>query len=1084
MRIIKPEWLRHDADKKKLTAIFSLDFHPDGTRLATAGMDNKIRLWSTPSITKTTTKTTATATDTAEPRLLSTLTAHSGAVMCVRFSHNKGRYLASGADDMVVLIWEKDSEVSTGNLTNLSGGPAPTETWHPLRRLTGHESDVCDIAWSPDNRYLATCGLDNVIFIWDARTFERIKKITGHSQFVKGLAFDPAGRFLASQSDDKTMKIWRTSDWGLHKTVSKPFEENIFFTYFRRPSWSPDGECIATANAANGKVPVAAIIGRDSWSADLSFVGHRAAIEAVRFNPRVFNVPSHEEHEEEEEEENSRYKMATICAAGGQDRGITVWLTSQHMPIAAATNLFSGNLMDLAWYTIDSDPAPKDPQTVVALLAACSYDGTVALLEFTQQELGTPIAMEEQEGMLKKYGWVKRTLLGKRARTEDHNDDADDDIDTAGHRPKPLVESVEQLKLEQQGAVLSRVPQESRLSQLMDGMAPGENEATRELIREKEGKEENEISAASMAGSGSGSGDTNANANANSNANANANANNAAPVMPTPVRTKDGKKRVAPLFVRPLGGCSAGSSTNTTTNTTGQSRGPAVQQQNESEEMKQPAMAFSSTTVTAAIEHERVDAPLWIEARVLGTRQMRSAKTTTSSNATNGANTENSETSEKAPTATTTTGGYVLGPQSLIHAQSISAARVHLMVPKIVAQLSSTAGRAGGKPRAIAYNNTQVSRLVCNKSAGASWTKHFGHAITMISSSDRFTAATLSDGSLHLFDALSGTRLFPAIMNEAHPAYLQCHDKFCLLLDSVGQLTIWDLNRMQATMDHVSVAPLLYSAELSAPDRQQQWETSADGDDSLIAAPKRHRATVALTSVKLLETTGAPLLVLSDGRSFTFHSQMRSWIRLYGPQDHQLSDHFFRPLSSPPPQPSSSSNGKTTLLVARNSAMDTPMGLIQEQGFYQAQATLHANNSKKKPPVPSFLDTTKLSSDAATRKSVTLDHIEYLLGSSATIGAKDDVVRYLDVLAKLLARNGDIDRVSFWLDYLLGPPLLPGLSSPDSVDCCGSWAFSMAGIPKRQLLERMLPILATNRNLQTLVTEYSTTLKKLLEKTN
>ncbi|KAJ2872808.1 HIR complex subunit, partial [Coemansia asiatica] len=289
MRIIKPEWLRHDADKKKLTAIFSLDFHPDGTRLATAGMDNKIRLWSTPSITKTTTKTTATATDTAEPRLLSTLTAHSGAVMCVRFSHNKGRYLASGADDMVVLIWEKDSEVSTGNLTNLSGGPAPTETWHPLRRLTGHESDVCDIAWSPDNRYLATCGLDNVIFIWDARTFERIKKITGHSQFVKGLAFDPAGRFLASQSDDKTMKIWRTSDWGLHKTVSKPFEENIFSTYFRRPSWSPDGECIATANAANGKVPVAAIIGRDSWSADLSFVGHRAAIEAVRFNPRVFN---------------------------------------------------------------------------------------------------------------------------------------------------------------------------------------------------------------------------------------------------------------------------------------------------------------------------------------------------------------------------------------------------------------------------------------------------------------------------------------------------------------------------------------------------------------------------------------------------------------------------------------------------------------------------------------------------------------------------------------------------------------------------------------------------------------------------
>ncbi|KAJ1809320.1 HIR complex subunit, partial [Coemansia sp. RSA 2599] len=674
MRIIKPEWLRHDADKKKLTAIFSLDFHPDGTRLATAGMDNKIRLWSTPSITNAGANAPPPASDAAEPRLLSTLTAHSGAVMCVRFSHNNGRYLASGADDMVVLIWEKDAQVSTGNLTNLSGGPAPTETWHPLRRLTGHESDVCDIAWSPDNRYLATCGLDNAIFIWDARTFERVKKITGHSQFVKGLTFDPAGRFLASQSDDKTLKIWRTSDWGLHKTISKPFEENIFSTYFRRPSWSPDGECIATANAANGKVPVAAIINRDSWSADLSFVGHRAAIEAVRFNPRVFNAPG----------QDSR-QVATICAAGGQDRGITVWLTSQHMPIAAATNLFSGNLMDLAWHTVDNAPSEDDdPQAVVALLAACSYDGTVAVLEFTQQELGVPVAIEEQEGLLKKYGWIRRTLLGKRSRTanddaeEDDDDEADQDgVDGAG-RPKPLAESVEQLKLEQQGAVLSKVARESRISQLMDGMAPGENEETRELKEATKQKEQPlpmpmpmpmPSSAAAAANDKGGDAD-----------NASAPASSAPPIMPTPVRTKDGKKRVAPLFVRPLGGFSAASSG-------GQPARPAPQQKLDSQKFQAVAGAASmaSSTTAAPVEHERVEAPLWIEARVLGTRQMRSNKTAAasaaSSGASNGANGTDAESAEK--TSFTGAGGYVLGPQSLIHAQSISAARVHLSVPKI-----------------------------------------------------------------------------------------------------------------------------------------------------------------------------------------------------------------------------------------------------------------------------------------------------------------------------------------------------------------------------------------------------------------
>ncbi|KAJ1932628.1 HIR complex subunit, partial [Linderina macrospora] len=271
MRITKPEWLRHDADKKKLTAIFSLDFHPSGTRLATGGMDNKVRLWSTTALTHQT-----------EPRLLSTLTAHSGAVMCTRFSPT-GKYLATGADDMVVLIWEQDTDTATGNLSNASG----SETWRPIRRLTGHESDVCDLAWSDDRRFLATCGLDNIVYVWDAKTFDRIAKLQGHSQFVKGVTFDPAGKYVATQSDDKTLKVWRTSDWKLQTTVSKPFQDNIFSTYFRRPSWSPDGDCIATANAANGKVPVAAIVSRGEWNADLSFVGHRAAIEAVRFNPRV-----------------------------------------------------------------------------------------------------------------------------------------------------------------------------------------------------------------------------------------------------------------------------------------------------------------------------------------------------------------------------------------------------------------------------------------------------------------------------------------------------------------------------------------------------------------------------------------------------------------------------------------------------------------------------------------------------------------------------------------------------------------------------------------------------------------------------
>jgi protein HIRA/HIR1 len=47
------------------------------------------------------------------------------------------------------------------------------EPWTCVHRLTGHAADVMDLAWSPDNSYLASCGLDSVIFVWDATKFSK-----------------------------------------------------------------------------------------------------------------------------------------------------------------------------------------------------------------------------------------------------------------------------------------------------------------------------------------------------------------------------------------------------------------------------------------------------------------------------------------------------------------------------------------------------------------------------------------------------------------------------------------------------------------------------------------------------------------------------------------------------------------------------------------------------------------------------------------------------------------------------------------------------------------------------------------------
>ncbi|KAJ2773714.1 HIR complex subunit [Coemansia nantahalensis] len=963
MRISKPEWLHHDADKKKLTAIFSLDFDPSGRRLATAGMDNKVRLWSTRAITGAE----------SEPRLLSTLSAHSGAVMCVRFSHGAGRYLASGADDMVVLIWERDTGEAVGG--NIAGA-GNVETWRPVRRLTGHESDVCDVAWAPRNRFLATCGLDNNVFVWDGATFERVAKLTGHQQFVKGLTFDPAGKYLATQADDKTLRVWRTSDWQLQTVVSAPFQDNIFSTYFRRPSWAPDGDCIAAANAANGKVPVAALIAREKWTADLSFVGHHAAIEAVRFCPRVFRAPGAGPPE-----------TVSICAAGAQDRSVSVWLTSQPVPLVVAPNLFAANLLDLAWHVPEEEPPAGDADPVVALLAACSHDGSVALAEFRRSELGGPVPAAEQEDMLVRHGWIRsahvpgRKLAGLAYIYESDGEGAGGSGGLAAQGPQPMAESVAQLRLEEEqkeegrrGAELP-VPRDARIAQIVDALAQPLAQPLAAVDPAPQPQPE---------------------------------------AMPVPVRTENGRRRVAPLFVRPLGGHTPASPV------------PAA----EAVPQTGPRAAEGPAANAVASERHAVVAPARIEAQILGTQHMHS-----------GGATDDGEAAGAQ---------IVLGPQTLVHAQSISAARVHLAVPAVVAQLAAKADRRGF----VAHNPRkagQAARLVCGRAGAApTWTRQLPRAAVMLAAGPRTVAVCLQDGSLHWFDAESGARRAVPLVGEALPAHLVCRARFCLLLDCVGQLSVWDTDALRAVITRVSIAPLLYSAQLpgAGASDDETGERSpkrprAEDDARTLPAPPR-RAAPALAAVDVSDA-GAAIVRLADGRAFAYSPDLATWGCIGDAGAYAQSDFCVRASAAPP-------------------ADSRALELIQAACARDAGPAAGRGAVRREP--------------ADVRRAATLDHLEHQLLAADAIGSGPDVLRFAELLARHLAQCGDAPRATHWLLELLGPPLVRGLSPP--ADAAADWRPAMAGVPKRRLLQRVLPILSANRHLQSLVAEYSRALDTLL----
>ncbi|KAF8911743.1 WD40-repeat-containing domain protein [Mucidula mucida] len=318
------------------------------------------------------------------PKSLCTLTMHTGPVLCVRWAHS-GRWLASGSDDEIVMIWDLDPS-ARGRVWG--SDEVNVEGWRPMKRLPGHESDVTDLAWAPEDRYLASVGLDSQVLIWCGYTLERLRKLDQHQGFVKGVCWDPVGEFLATQSDDRSVKIWRTTDWGLEAEVTKPFEHSPGSTFFRRLSWSPDGAHITASNATNNKgfVFIAAVITRNTWTSDISLVGHENTVEVAAYNPHIFL--------RNPEQSVATANICSVVALGADDRSVSVWQTKSARPLIVAKEVFDRQIMDLNW--------SWDGLT----LYAASSDGTIAVFHFEPEELEGIAPHSAQEQYLSKFGFT------------------------------------------------------------------------------------------------------------------------------------------------------------------------------------------------------------------------------------------------------------------------------------------------------------------------------------------------------------------------------------------------------------------------------------------------------------------------------------------------------------------------------------------------------------------------------------------------------------------------------------------------------------------------------------------------------
>jgi len=78
---------------------------------------------------------------------------------CTRGEGRRLRPAGAGADDKLVCIYEL--RTGPGGRAFGSSDVPNVENWKHVMTLKGHTNNVLDVAWSPEDRWLATASVDN-----------------------------------------------------------------------------------------------------------------------------------------------------------------------------------------------------------------------------------------------------------------------------------------------------------------------------------------------------------------------------------------------------------------------------------------------------------------------------------------------------------------------------------------------------------------------------------------------------------------------------------------------------------------------------------------------------------------------------------------------------------------------------------------------------------------------------------------------------------------------------------------------------------------------------------------------------------
>ncbi|NXK29006.1 HIRA protein, partial [Arenaria interpres] len=1007
--------------------IFSVDIHPDGTKFATGGQgqdSGKVVIWNMAPVLKEEDEKNENI-----PKMLCQMDNHLACVNCVRWSNN-GVYLASGGDDKLIMVWKRAAYIGPSTVFGSSSKLTNVEQWRCVSILRSHSGDVMDVAWSPHDAWLASCSVDNTVVIWNAVKFpEILATLKGHSGLVKGLTWDPVGKYIASQADDRSLKVWRTMDWQLETSITKPFDECGGTTHVLRLSWSPDGHYLVSAHAMNNSGPTAQIIERDGWKTNMDFVGHRKAVTVVKFNPKIFK---------KKQKNGSSTKSSCpycCCAVGSKDRSLSVWLTCLKRPLVVIHELFDKSIMDISW-------------TLNGLgILVCSMDGSVAFLDFSQDELGDPLSEEEKSN-------IHQSTYGKSLA-----------IMTEAQLSTTIIENPEMLKYQQR----QQQQGEQKNTSLRDG--PGTATAAPKVASMVNGESLEDIRKNLLK-------------------------------KQVETRTADGRRRITPLCIAqldtgdfstaffnsiPISGSLSGSMMSSQSNQQLMSLDSnAVNSLNTSKPSVEPTAASmkptddaankdgvnatSASTAPPASSSSVLTTPSKIEPmKAFDSRFTERSKATSGTAVVTNANQtvvdrlkdqnlikdnkpkdileSSSDSEEKVPAAKPLSAPKrklelegetvekkkkgrprkdsrlvpvtltVQSPAALASekdAACISAPALALKLPTPIPQKSFTLQVSSDPSMYLEVENemttvggSKLSRLKCNRE-GKEWETVLTSRILTAAGSCEIVSVACEKRTLSVFSAC-GRRLLPPIVLNTPISTLHCTGSYIMALTTAATLSVWDVHKQTAIV------------------RDESLQTIFSGSDATV-------------SQILLTQHGIPVMSMSDGKAYCFNPSLATWNLVSDKQDSLAQCADFR--NSLPSQEAMLCSGPLAVIQGRTSNSGRQAARLFSMPHLVQQET-------------------------------TLAFLESQVAAALTLQSSHEYRHWLLIYARYLVNEGFEYRLRELCKDLLGPVHYSAGSQ---------WESTVMGLRKRELLKELLPVIGQNLRFQRLFTEYQEQLDILRDK--